>query len=38
MFNNAVCSVKHINADHLESLVVEKLSESSRRVQGFVLA
>jgi site-specific DNA recombinase len=26
-FNNAVCTVKHINADHLESLVVGKLSE-----------
>jgi chromosome segregation ATPase len=29
-FNNAVCSVKHINADHLESLVVGKLSELSQ--------
>src|SRR5271166_3168548 len=29
-FNNAVCTVKHINADHLESLVVGKLSELSQ--------
>jgi site-specific DNA recombinase len=28
-FNNAACTVKHINADHLESLVVGKLSELS---------
>jgi site-specific DNA recombinase len=28
-FNNAVCSVKHINADQVESLVVQKLSELS---------
>jgi site-specific DNA recombinase len=29
-FNNSVCSVKHINADHVEGLVVEKLSELSK--------
>jgi site-specific DNA recombinase len=29
-FSNAVCMVKHINADHLESLVVGKLSELSQ--------
>jgi hypothetical protein len=29
-FSNAVCTVKHINADHLESLVVGKLSELSQ--------
>lgn len=29
-FNNAACSVKHINADHLENLVVGKLSELSQ--------
>jgi septal ring factor EnvC (AmiA/AmiB activator) len=29
-FNNAVCSVKHINADHLESLAVGKLSVLSQ--------
>jgi site-specific DNA recombinase len=26
-FNNSVCSVKHINADHVENLVVQKLSD-----------
>ena len=29
-FNNSVCSVKHINADHVEGLVVGKLSELSQ--------
>jgi hypothetical protein len=29
-FSNAVCTVKHINADHLERLVVGKLSEPSQ--------
>ena len=29
-FNNAVCTVKHINGEHLESLVVGKLSELSQ--------
>jgi Recombinase zinc beta ribbon domain/Recombinase len=28
--SNAVCSVKHINADHLENLVIGKLSELSQ--------
>ncbi len=28
--NNAACPIKHINADHLESLVVGKLSELSQ--------
>ena len=26
-FNNSVCSVKHINADHVEHMVVQKLSD-----------
>ena len=29
-FNNAICSVKHINAEHVETLVVGKLSELSQ--------
>jgi chromosome segregation ATPase len=29
-FDNSVCSVKHINADHVEDLVVGKLSELSQ--------
>jgi site-specific DNA recombinase len=29
-FNNSVCSIKHINADHVEGLVVGKLSELSQ--------
>jgi site-specific DNA recombinase len=29
-FNSSVCTVKHINAEHLESLVVGKLSELSQ--------
>jgi site-specific DNA recombinase len=29
-FGNAVCTVRHINAEHLESLVVGKLSELSQ--------
>jgi len=29
-FGNSVCSVKHINADHVEALVVGKLSELSQ--------
>jgi site-specific DNA recombinase len=29
-FDNSICSVKHINADHVEGLVVEKLSELSQ--------
>jgi septal ring factor EnvC (AmiA/AmiB activator) len=29
-FNNSVCHVKHINADHVERMVVDKLSELSR--------
>ena len=29
-FDNSVCSVKHINADHVEGLVVGKLSELSQ--------
>jgi site-specific DNA recombinase len=29
-FDNSVCSVKHINADHVEGLVVQKLSELSQ--------
>jgi site-specific DNA recombinase len=29
-FSNSVCSVKHINADHVESLVIGKLSELSQ--------
>ncbi len=29
-FDNSVCSVKHVNADHVESLVVQKLSELSQ--------
>jgi site-specific DNA recombinase len=29
-FDNSVCSVKHINANHVESLVVQKLSELSQ--------
>jgi site-specific DNA recombinase len=29
-FNNSVCSVKHINAEHVEGLVVGKLSELSQ--------
>jgi site-specific DNA recombinase len=29
-FDNSICSVKHINADHVEGLVVGKLSELSQ--------
>ena len=29
-FDNSVCSVKHVNADQVESLVVQKLSELSQ--------
>jgi hypothetical protein len=29
-FDNSVCSIKHINADHVENLVVQKLSELSQ--------
>ncbi len=29
-FNNSVCSIKHINADHVEGLVVGKLSDLSQ--------
>jgi site-specific DNA recombinase len=29
-FSNSVCSVKHINADHVESLVIGKLAELSQ--------
>jgi site-specific DNA recombinase len=29
-FDNSVCSVKHVNADHVESLVVQKLAELSQ--------
>jgi site-specific DNA recombinase len=29
-FSNSVCSVKHINADHVEGLVIGKLSELSQ--------
>jgi uncharacterized coiled-coil DUF342 family protein len=31
-FNNAVCSVKHINADHVESLVIGRLAELSQKM------
>ena len=29
-FNNSICQVKHINADHVEQIVVQKLSELSQ--------
>ncbi len=29
-FNNSVCQVKHINADHVERMVVQKLSDLSQ--------
>jgi site-specific DNA recombinase len=29
-FDNSVCTVKHVNADHVESLVVQKLAELSQ--------
>jgi chromosome segregation ATPase len=29
-FDNSVCSVKHVNADHVERLVVKKLAELSQ--------
>jgi site-specific DNA recombinase len=29
-FNNSVCSIRHINADHVEGLVIGKLSELSQ--------
>ncbi len=29
-FDNSVCSVKHVNADHVENLVVQKLAELSQ--------
>jgi len=29
-FDNSACSVKHVNADHLERTIIEKLAELSK--------